>query len=300
MILTCLKVNLDYTALAYLRFTMESIVIKKGMKYGNPVLSLRNIAAVIILLSGSFINAAESNPEQAARAALDAFLVDWNRSDLAAIQEHLSFPHVTHGPGRIIIAQEEGEFEQNFAALAAQGWQRSSFDNFEVLQVSENKVNFLVDFTRYRTNGEILSTGQVFYVVSNQEDGWGMQYRSGGPRVGSLPEATRDRAILEATSAFYDFFDAFNGKDNEALFDVNHVPQVMLNGDVFISGLDRESPPVAVNFARLSASESWEFSVAEDLESLSVLIPTVSSTAEFRPYGCSLKSMVSGVCNSGH
>ena len=166
-------------------------MIKKVEKYGNPVLLLRNMAAVVFLLLGSCIHAAESDPEHAARAALDAFLVDWNRSDLAAIQEHLSFPHITHGPGRLLIAQEEGEFEQNFAALRAQGWQRSSFDNFEVLQVSENKVNFLVDFTRYRSNGEILSTGQVFYVVSKQEDGWGMQYRSGGPPVDALPEAAR-------------------------------------------------------------------------------------------------------------
>jgi len=259
-------------------------VIKKEPKYGNLVLLLRNVATAVFLLSGSFISAAESNPEQAARAALDAFLVDWNRSDLAAIQEHLSFPHVTHGPGRFIIAQEEGEFEQDFAALRAQGWQRSSFDNFEVLQVSEKKVNFLVDFTRYRNSGEILSTGQVFYVVSKQEDGWGMQYRSGGPPVDALPEAARDRAILEATSAFYDFFDAFNGKDNDALFDVNHVPQVMLNGDVFINGLDRESPPVAVNFARLSASESWEFSVAEDLEVIHAMPGKVVFQMEFERF----------------
>ena len=241
-------------------------MIKKQLKPGNPVLLLRNIVAVMLLMSGSLVIAAESNPEQAARAALDAFLVDWNLSDLAALQEHLSFPHVTHGPGFFVIAQEEGQFAQDFAALRATGWQRSSFDHFEVLQVSDSKVNFLVDFTRYRSNGEIMSTSQVFYVVSKQEDGWGMQYRSGGAGADSLSEAVRDRAILEATSALYDFFAAFNGKDNEALSEVNHVPQVMLNGDIFIHATDRDSPPVAVDFARLSANESWDFSTVEDIE----------------------------------
>lgn len=254
------------------------------LRLRNFVLPLGILSAVTFLVLAGSVKAAEDNPEQAARAALDGFLVDWNRSDLAAIQEHLSFPHVTHGPGRLLIAQEEGQFEQNFAALSAQGWQRSSFDDFEVLQVSENKVNFLVDFTRYRSDGEILSTGQVFYVVSRQEDGWGMQYRSGGPRPNSIPEAARDRAILEATSAFYDFFDAFNGEDSDALFEVNHVPQVMLSGDNFINGLNRESPLVAVNFAGLRMRESWEFSVAEELEVIHAMPGKVVFQMEFERF----------------
>lgn len=246
--------------------------------------SMRMLFAVLFLSLAGFANGAENSPEQAARAALDDFLIDWNRSDLAAIQEHLSFPHVTHGPGLLIIAEEEGQFQQNFAALKAQGWQRSSFDSFEVLQVSENKVNFLVDFTRYRDNGETLSTGQVFYVVSKQEDGWGMQYRSGGPRANTIPEAARDRAILEATSAFYDFFDAFNAEDHDALFEVNHVPQVMLNGDFFITGLNRESPLLAVNFAGLRARESWAFSVAEELEVIHAMPGKVVFQMEFERF----------------
>ncbi|GJM14525.1 MAG: hypothetical protein DHS20C12_29280 [Pseudohongiella sp.] len=245
---------------------------------------LRRLSAVLLLLATSLVNAAENSPEQLARAALDAFLVDWNRSDLAAIQEHLSFPHVTHGPGLLLIAQEEGDFQQNFAALSAQGWQRSSFDKFKVLQVSADKVNFLVDFTRYGNDGETLSKGQVFYVVSKQEDGWGMQYRSGGPRMDSLPEAVRDRAILEATSAFYDFFDAFNGQDNEALSEVNHVPQVMLIENTFIYGSDRDSLPVAVNFEQLTARESWDFSVAEDIEVIHAMPGKVVFQLEFERF----------------
>ena len=111
-----------------------------------------------------------------------------------------------------------------------------------------------------------------------------MQYRSGGPPVNSIPEAVRDRAILEATSAFYDFFDAFNGEDNDALFEVNHVPQVMLSGDNFINGLNRESPPVAVNFAGLHARESWEFSVAEELEVIHAMPGKVIFQMEFERF----------------
>ena len=94
--------------------------------------------------------------------ALENFLEDWNRSDLDAIQKHLSFPHVTHGQGRLIVAQQEGDFAQDFGVLRRQGWRRSSFDSLLPLQASESKVNFLVDFTRYGADNEIISIGQGF------------------------------------------------------------------------------------------------------------------------------------------
>ncbi|PCH61957.1 MAG: hypothetical protein COC19_03685 [SAR86 cluster bacterium] len=242
------------------------------------------LTPLILLLVSCFSMAAENSPEQSARAALDAFLEDWNRSDLQAIQEHLSFPHITHGPGQLIIAEEEGLFVQDFEALRAQGWRRSTFDSFQVLQASENKVNFLVDFKRYGSNDEILSQAQVFYVVTKQDDGWGMQYRSGGPHADDIAEGIRDRAIQEATSAIYAFFDAFNEADNTALFEVNHVPQVMLNTGLFLHAVNRESLPVTVNFDGLRARESWGFSIAEDLEIIHAMPGNVIFQLEFERF----------------
>jgi hypothetical protein len=55
------------------------------LRFKNPMMQLRVLFAAIFLLITGFVNAAESNSEQAARAALDGFLVDWNRSDLVAL-----------------------------------------------------------------------------------------------------------------------------------------------------------------------------------------------------------------------
>ena len=56
------------------------------LRFKNLIMLVRKLPAVMVLLSTSAINAAESTPEQAARAALDSFLVDWNQSDLAALK----------------------------------------------------------------------------------------------------------------------------------------------------------------------------------------------------------------------
>ena len=191
----------------------------------------RLVTTITLVFLFAPVTASAQNEEaiQGAKFALENFLEDWNRSDLDAIQKHLSFPHVTHGQGRLIVAQQEGDFAQDFGVLRRQGWRRSSFDSLLPLQASESKVNFLVDFTRYGADNEIISIGQVFYVVTKQADGWGMHYRSGGPPERSIMEGARDSAIQEATIAIYNFFEAFNSADNNALLDYNHVPQAMLN-----------------------------------------------------------------------
>ena len=56
------------------------------LRFKNLILLFRKLPAVMVLLSTSAINAAESPPEQEARAALDSFLVDWNQSDLVALK----------------------------------------------------------------------------------------------------------------------------------------------------------------------------------------------------------------------
>lgn len=244
----------------------------------------RAIPALVFSAVSALSLAAENDPEQEAIAALNDFLNDWNRSDLQAIQQHLSFPHLTHGPGVLIVAQEEGEFVQDFNALKAAGWQRSSFDHFEVIQASDDIVHVLVDFARYRENDELLSHGQVFYVVTRQEDGWGMQYRTGGPHAEDLSEGIRDRAILEATSTVYKFFDAFNSANNDSLSAVNHAPQIVLSNGRHIFAESSEEVPVRVNFAVLRSAQNWAFSTIESLSVIHAAPNKVLFDIEFERY----------------
>lgn len=240
---------------------------------------------VLVMLAPLRVIAAESDAVAGARQALEDFLHDWNRADLAAIQEHLSFPHVTHGgAGNLVIAQNPGDFVQDFDELKRQGWRRSTFDNFAVLQVSANKVNFLVDFTRYDASDKVLSTSQVFYVVTLQDDGWGMQYRSGGAAAGQFTEAELDRVELEATSTLYKFFDAFNAADAEALFAANHINQVMLAVSTFTHNQDRAGPLVNPDFAQMRAAENWSHSVPERIEAISVMPGKVIFQLEFERF----------------
>ena len=219
-----------------------------------------------------------------AQQELEAFLEDWNRADNEALREHLSFPHITHSAGNLIIANTPEEFFQDFDLLRGRGWRRSTFDNFEVLQASETKVNLLVDFRRYDANEAVISDAQVFYVMTLQDDRWGMQYRSGGPSPEQLDTDQLEGAEAAATAALHEFFAAFNAADNEALFAVNHVPQVMLFELNFLYGENRGAAPVTVNFERLRDVEDWSRSETENITPVHVTPNKVVFEFQFSRY----------------
>ena len=229
---------------------------------------------------------AQGNVE-AAQQELEAFLADWNRADNVAIREHLSFPHITHAPGTLIVADTPEAFNQDFDLLREQGWRRSTFDNFTPLQVSADKINFLVDFRRYDADDEVMSSAQVFYVMTLQDGRWGMQYRSGGPRAEQIQAGLLAEAEQQARAALHDFFAAFNAADNEALFAVNHAPQVVLFGQNYLYGEDRDSSPVSVDFDRLRSVEDWGHSEAENITPVHVMPNKVIFEFQFSRYDSS-------------
>ena len=240
------------------------------------------IFASLQLTSLQTVSAQE--PLESARQALEAFLVDWNRADNSAITEHLSFPHITHVPGRLVIANSAEEFNQDFDALRRQGWRRSSFDKFLALPESANKVNFLVDFRRYDADDEVMSAAKVFYVVTLQDGEWGMQYRSGGPGPEQFDDQRLSSIEQQARAAIDGFFRAFNNADADELLASNHIPQVMLNGSNFILAERLDSPLVRPNFTGLRRGEDWQHSAAKNINAIHVVPDKVVFEMQFERF----------------
>ncbi|NKB32876.1 MAG: hypothetical protein GKR91_07240 [Pseudomonadales bacterium] len=203
---------------------------------------------------------------QEARASIDRFIEMWNSGDDAAVRKELSFPHISHGPNGFVIIQEPEDWFVGYDNLRQQGWGSSSFNNVIARQASHDKVNFTVEFSRMRPNGEVYMSGLVYYVWSKQDGEWGMQYRGGDPLFGRHNSAEVDTAIQEATETIEEFFTAFNNADNTALSRVVHLPQIMLNQNFFIHAEDESSPLANVNFNSIREQENWLRSERIDLQ----------------------------------
>jgi hypothetical protein len=126
-------------------------------------------------------DAATTEAEAAALAAVERFMEVFNSRDWQAWSRLLHYPHVRLAAGRVDIWQTPEEYAADWelASFAKQtGWDHSRYDRRDVIQASPDKVHVAVAFTRYRKDGSRIASYQALYVVTRQGEGWGIQARS--------------------------------------------------------------------------------------------------------------------------
>ena len=226
---------------------------------------------VLLVLLSTTVNAQPAQEsEMEARAALDRFLEAWNLADNNIIRKTVNYPYITHAPFGMVIANEPEQFNTDFDGLKKQGWAGSTFDKITPGQSSDQKVNFEVEYSRLNAAGEMISRGYMFYVVTNNEGHWGMQYRAPGQLSPEPDGAVLIDARQAAIALVDEFFVAFNAADNAALLKVSHVPQIMLSAGQFMLAEDIASPIVTMNFERMRERENWHSSELGDFEVVNV------------------------------
>jgi hypothetical protein len=78
----------------------------------------------------------------------------------------------------VVLRQTPEEILTDFQILRQSGWDRSTLDLAEAVQVSADKVHFRVVFTRYGVDGAPITTTPGLYVVTQQDGHWGLQLQS--------------------------------------------------------------------------------------------------------------------------
>ena len=75
--------------------------------------------------------------------------------------------------------EEDFAAQMDFDAFAERfGWDHSEWDEIEAVQVAENAVNVALTFSRYNADGEVVSTFNTLYLVTNDNGRWGILARS--------------------------------------------------------------------------------------------------------------------------
>ena len=194
---------------------------------------------------------------EGALAALEQFFDEWNSGDVNRVRAVLHYPHITHSPSGLLIADSGPEFVQDMDLLRSQGWASSRIDRVQTYQVSADKVHMGVWFSRLNSAGEVYQPGYVFYVFTRHDGRWGMQYRAPGSLPEQYSEPDLQAAREQAMTAARTFVDGFNAADNAALAAVHHIPQVMMNQLGFVLATAPSSPMVTTDFAGLRQRENW-------------------------------------------
>lgn len=128
-------------------------------------------------------------PEQAGHVStvavskVEEFMEAFNARDVSAWAGTLSYPHVRVASDDVVVWDTEAEFVEahtgHFERFSERfDWARSEWDAIEVVQVSENAANVGLTFSRYNAEGDVTSTFNTLYLVTNDDGRWGIRARS--------------------------------------------------------------------------------------------------------------------------
>ena len=216
------------------------------------------IVAIAVVIATTGLGHAQSPPAlgpeaialrtQAALLALDRYLETWNSRDPRIWATSLQFPHVRPGAGPFKVSHNTDEYVAgiDFEQTASTGWDHTEWVSREVLQIDVDKVHAAATWQRYTKEGRPLATSAVTYVITNQQDRWGVQARFAAGAGGLASDASARNAAA-AHEALDRFIQAWNTHDIETLARAVHYPHVRMadrqlemwnSADEFIAGTE--------------------------------------------------------------
>jgi len=116
--------------------------------------------------------------ERDARAAIDTFMTAFNAADNDALQAVMNYPHVFVGANGEMRVTED-RLDTDFDRLRdSEGWHHSTMDSAEAVLVKEDKVHFIITFSRHKADGTTYQTTSGLWIMTKQDGDWGLSLRS--------------------------------------------------------------------------------------------------------------------------
>lgn len=140
-----------------------------------------SVLGMLFACVGISSTATAEEPQTAALAVMDAFLVAFNARDEAAWADTLHFPHVRLASQTVTVYPDRDSFLEAMdmdAFAATYGWQYSTWDDMSVIQASDLKVHIQVVFSRFNADDELLASFDSLYVIELVDGRWGVRARS--------------------------------------------------------------------------------------------------------------------------
>ena len=90
----------------------------------------------------------------------------------------LHFPHFFSGVPTVIWQRAGSLSPDFFPTLVSSGWAYSRYTKKEVILAGPERVHFLIEYDRCRSDDSVLSTQTAIWIVVRVDGRWGIQVRS--------------------------------------------------------------------------------------------------------------------------
>ena len=126
-----------------------------------------------------------SEPSEVAKlaaAAVEAYQDAWNAQDHERLAGTLNYPHVRLWGGAFATIETPEEFaeisKRGEAQLEAEGWHHTVTAKLEVVHEGPDKAHVALTNHRCRADGTVYHAFDTLWIVTNQDDHWGIKFRS--------------------------------------------------------------------------------------------------------------------------
>jgi hypothetical protein len=114
----------------------------------------------------------------AATRCLDEFMAAFNARDLNAFEATFNFPSVRLASNTLVLIEPGYHKPEMFSRGALKEWHHSAWERRRVIHAGPDKVHFDTRFTRYRADGSVIGGFDSIYVVTCENNHWGIKARS--------------------------------------------------------------------------------------------------------------------------
>jgi hypothetical protein len=111
---------------------------------------------------------------------VEAFTDCFNARDLEGMDARLHFPHVILSGEKLVLWDKPGQLPSTFfeGLSESTGWHHSRYQAKHPVLVSPRKVHLVVDYTRNRSDGSVITSHRNLWIVTFDRGRWGIKQRS--------------------------------------------------------------------------------------------------------------------------
>jgi len=109
---------------------------------------------------------------------MDAHISALNQHDAKAIAATLHFPHHRLSGSTWKTWETAEHYYDDFLKRAGSDWNRSSFNDIQVVDASDNKVHLDVEVRRYNASDQLITSFRSLWVIVELDGVWAAKVRS--------------------------------------------------------------------------------------------------------------------------
>ena len=117
-----------------------------------------------------------------AKLVASNFIQAFNAQNHQAIAKTLNYPHIRLAKGKFQTIANKEEFaalsERAENSLRNEGWDHTVVESMEPIHVGADKVHLSIKNHRVTKSGDIYNSFETLWIVTLNDEHWGIQFRS--------------------------------------------------------------------------------------------------------------------------